>query len=304
MVYRRAPYVGCIFKTTAYNHLLIRPPRPDPEERIKITVGTAPNSKTFLIHRSLICQHSAYFAAALKEGNEKLFIEAESGEFHWPDDDPSEFHRWVRWLYSCKHCRLWEVYDARHVCKEGDELEKDPHTWCAPDVEAEQAFMFGDRVVSPEYCLFALASFIQHVHLADPERIVWAYENAPERSGLRRFAFAWLGWMKFRLDKKTEIGPDEEAAVAAYSGAFATFEGWTSLDPRRYFMEHWKESCSLEINNACKHKRLAKRGGRHEVYPESRRAKLARYRREMAWNGTVSIWVSFDSECLRGKLGL
>jgi hypothetical protein len=245
-----------------------------------------------VIHKDILTRHSEYFKIALKEGYENHFIEARKGEFLFPEDDPEEFHRWVKWLYTCASCRLWDVYDPRHVCKTDDELEMHPLSWCAPDVEPEQAFAFGDRIMCPEYCMFALASFIQHVHLMHPDRILWAYENTPETSTLHRFVHAWIGWMKFRLDKK-EISADERRVVRAFREVFATLEGWTSLDPRKYIMEHWESPCSLELYSACHHKTLAYRSRQQTVHGRAAQKKSrAQKMRKMLWNSSICIWVS------------
>lgn len=257
-------------------------------------MGTAPDRKIFKIPKSLLCRHSDYFRVPLKDGNEDRFVEAEKGEFSWPDDDPEEFHRYVRWMYSCSSCRQGDFYNSVHVCKKDGELKKDPYSWCAPGVEAEQAFVLGDRILSGEYCRYALASFIQHVHRMDPRRLGWVLENTSDRSPLHRFARAWLGWLKFKLDKRL-VSADEDDDAAVYAGLFASFDGWLTTDPRKYLMEHWSEPCSLEPNLACGHKRAHwfwRRTASGQPGQPPGREPRPRSRREMVWEGSLGVWVS------------
>jgi hypothetical protein len=234
----------------------------------------------------------------LKDGNEDRYVEADKGEFSWPDDDPEEFHRYVRWMYSCSSCRQGDSYNSLHVCKKDGELAKDPYSWCAPGVEAELAFVLGDRILSPEYCRFALASFIQHVHRIDPRRIIWVLENTPDRSSLHRFVRAWLGWLKFKLDKRL-VSADEEDDAAVYSELFASFDGWLTTDPRKYLIEHWSEPCSLNPNLFCDHKRAHwfwRRTASGQPGKPPGKEPRPRSRREMAWEGSLGVWVSYQVE--------
>lgn len=222
---------------------------------IKIVVGRPPERTTFVAHKSLLRQHSEYFATALKDGNEDRFIEADRGVFEWPDDDPEQVRRWVRWLYTCRNCQRGDPYNSAHICKSGSELDRDPNSWCAPDVESELAYLLGDRLLSPGYCRFALGFFIQHVHLIEPDRILWAHERLPERSSLRRFVHAWLSWMNYRLDTGMKMTADERAAARALSYGWVAIDGSRTNDPRKYLPEHWSEPCSLHSNRLCNHER-------------------------------------------------
>ncbi|OIW23694.1 hypothetical protein CONLIGDRAFT_649711 [Coniochaeta ligniaria NRRL 30616] len=259
---------------------------------IKVVVGSAPNRTTFKIPKSLLCRHADYFSVALKDGNEDRFVEADKGEFHWPDDDAEEFHRFVRWMYSCSSCRLGDAYNSLHVCKKDGELDADPYSWCHPDVEAEQAFVLGDRILSAEYCRFALGSFIQHVHRIDPRRIIWVLENTADRSSLHRFVRAWLGWLKFKLDKRL-VSADEEDDAAVYSELFVSFDGWLTTDPRKYLMEHWLEPCSLDPNLYCGHKRAhwfwCRTASGMPGCPPPRETR-PRTRGEIIWEGSLGVW--------------
>jgi hypothetical protein len=163
----------------------------------------------------------------------------------------------VRWLYSCSSCRVWGIYSPKHIC------HTDPTSWCADTVEPEQAFIFGDRILCPAYCMSALSSFIQHVHLLPPSRIIWAYENTPDNSTLHRFIAHWLAWTKFRFYKKVPLPaestpepPPETKDYHEYNPIFTTLQGWTSIDPRNYFMAHWSLPCSIPVYARCPHKRV------------------------------------------------
>lgn len=197
----------------------------------------------------------------MNDGNGVRFIEAEKGEFEWPDDDPDVVRHWVRWIYSCSSCRLWKIYDREHDCPHPSphinplDAEEDPASFCGPKVEPEHAYVFGDRILSPEYCRAALAAFIQHIHQMEPERVIWTYENTLERSPLHRFVRNWLAYQKFTLEKATAPREQDVEAIEAYTHIFTTLEGWSSLDPRKLYMEHWYEECSSPVHGPCEHRR-------------------------------------------------
>lgn len=268
------------------------------QQTIKVVVGPAANRKTFKLPKSLLRAHSGYFSAALRDGNEDRFVEAgEGGEFSWPDDDPDEFHRYVRWMYTCSGCRQGDAYSSLHVCcKLKDGVRDDPHSWCGQDVEPEQAFVLGDRILAPEYCRFALASLIQHAQRLGPRRLVWVLENAREGSPLHRFVRAWAGWMKYRLDKRQSTADEADGEeAAAYSELFASFDGWASADPRKYLMEHWLEPCSLDRELSCDHRRphwFWRRTASGQPGSPPGREPRARSRGEVVWAGSLGVWVS------------
>lgn len=265
-------------------------------------MGTLPERKTFIIHKSVLCRHSGYFAIALRDGYEDRYIEADTGVFEWPDDEPEEVHRWMRWLYSCGSCRSWDPYNSSHVCKEDGELDSDPDSWCHLDVEAEQAYLLGDRILCVEYCRFALASFIQHVHMTDPHRIVWTHETLPTSTSLSRFVHAWLGWMKFKLDKRLEMSADEEVRAEAYSEGFVGIDGWNTSDPRKYLIDHWSEPCSRDDRH-CNHKRAGwywrrTPSGMPGMEPRMEPRRVVPYispARKMVCQGSLCLWVSYHA---------
>ncbi|RKU49712.1 hypothetical protein DL546_009874 [Coniochaeta pulveracea] len=241
----------------------------DEGERIKIAVGSGPSKRTFFVHKRLACRHSSYFEVALKEGNETAFVEAATGEFEWREDDAENVHRWIRWLYSCESCKLYDIYDPEHMCPEGND---DPMSWCNVDTHAEEAFILGDRIGCASYCTFALSSFIQHVHLLHPTTVLWAHENTLEHSSLHRFTAHWIAWIKFKVYQKEPPPPPlghgikppgnevpknlEREDCSVYAEVFAHCEGWSSIDPRGYFMAHWSEPCSNVADARCCHKRI------------------------------------------------
>lgn len=166
---------------------------------------------------------------------------------------------------------MYGIYDPRHVCSEDDTVH-DPYSWCNIKVHAEEAFILGDRIGCPAYCTFALSSFIQHVHLLHPATVLWAYENTLEHSSLHRFIAHWIAWIKFKVHKKeplpsafghnikpplNEVPEDLESEdCSVYATVFTHSEGWSSIDPRNYFMAHWSEPCSKTADARCCHRRI------------------------------------------------
>jgi hypothetical protein len=246
----------------------------------------------------MLCQHSGYFATALKDGNEDLFIESSRGVFEWPDDEPEQVRRWMRWLYSCSTCRLDCLFNYDHVCKNDKELDEDPDSWCHPDAEPEQAFLLGDRLLCPAYCRFALGSFVQHVDRMDPYRIVWTHASVPASTSLHRFVHAWLGWMKYRLDKRLNATTEEESKAAAFSERFEHIDGWRTDDPKKFLVYHWSEVCSVS-NQQCDHKRPLwywrhAEDGKPGTEPRTVVRSISRTRQQVC-RGILALWVSGHS---------
>jgi hypothetical protein len=215
--------------------------------RIEIIVGghQAKTTTTFLVHRRLLCEHSDYFKVGLRGGR---FQEAESGVFNLQEDDPEEFHRWVQWLYSCGTCRWWVRWNRQHgCCPDGDGPGE---TWC--QVEAEHAFMAGDRFLCNKYCLYTLSHFIQHAHVTDFDRLGCILENTTKSSALHRFVRHWLAWQKFKAVDEPRAGLD----LGAYPELFSRIEGWSSLDPRKYAIGHWSEDCGANVYSICCHRKF------------------------------------------------
>jgi hypothetical protein len=163
---------------------------------------------------------------------------------------------------------MYGIYDRRHLCPD---TADDPNSWCSVSVHAEEAFILGDRIGCSSYCTFALSHFIQHVHLLHPTTVLWVYENTLEHSSLHRFIAHWIAWIKFKVYKKeplsASIGQDIYLSLndvpedlmaedhSIYANVFALSEGWSSIDPRNYFMAHWSDPCSKTVNARCHHKR-------------------------------------------------
>ena len=64
-----------------------------------ITVQVGAEGKKYFIHQGLICEYSAYFRAALKEGR---FAEGRDGLVKLGDDDSQTFGTFMNWLYTSK----------------------------------------------------------------------------------------------------------------------------------------------------------------------------------------------------------
>jgi hypothetical protein len=95
-----------------------------------------------------------------------------------------------------------------------------------------------------------------------------ALEHTPQHTSLYRFMIHWIAWTKFRVYKKEPL-PTLTRTTAndvtenynakdclEYTNAFASSEGWSSIDQRKYFMAHWTESCSTLVDARCHHRRI------------------------------------------------
>ncbi|KAJ9156051.1 hypothetical protein NKR23_g1286 [Pleurostoma richardsiae] len=197
-------------------------------------VGRGIGRKTFFLHEKLLCQHSRYFKAALYRNR---FTEAENGEFDLSEDDPKDFSRWVRWLYSCPQCKKPPDYFTNHDCR--SKSRKDPARRCSTPCERD--YVLGDRLLSDEYCLFVLANYIQHAEGVSLKRLQWIYDNTPPGSPLLHFTRHWLAWLRFRGSDEA----DRELRRKA-PDLFASITGWTARDPRSFTIEHWYEECGAD----------------------------------------------------------
>ncbi|KAK3956116.1 hypothetical protein QBC32DRAFT_392665 [Pseudoneurospora amorphoporcata] len=129
-------------------------------------------------------------------------------------------------------------------------------------LEAAAAYMFGYRILSREYRLFALAQFIQHVDLLTDgykdELRNLLYEVFPVGSEAHRVLTAWVAWLKYkkRLTPDDQFEPPDERCgftislgpeTAAFWKMFhkvETRKGSEAADPRRYPLFHWEQECS------------------------------------------------------------
>ncbi|KAI5250245.1 hypothetical protein E4T43_00372 [Aureobasidium subglaciale] len=64
----------------------------------QVIVGLAGNSKSFSIHKKLLCDSSTFFNAALNNG----FAETKEQKAILDDEDPAVFRTYALWLYSSK----------------------------------------------------------------------------------------------------------------------------------------------------------------------------------------------------------
>lgn len=236
--------------------------------RIKVTVGTAENQQVFQVNRGLLTHFSGYFKTAL--GGD-YSVEARTGAFNFPEDDPAEFGHFVRWLYTCSSCKWWPDYDPKHKCVRGGAAK----SWC--HAEPERDFVLGDRFLCQGYCVFALAHFVQHAHLAGPDRLAWICENTLPRSALHCFVRHWIAWIKFRA-----VGVKAgQSGVEEYADLFGRVEGWSCVDPRKYALIHWSKECGRNVHATCSHWR--------SIQPRQRRFQ------EPAPSGRLKTWLERGS---------
>ncbi|KAA8636348.1 hypothetical protein SMACR_02714 [Sordaria macrospora] len=139
---------------------------------------------------------------------------------------------------------------------EGDSnAAKDPNA----ALEAAAAYMFGYRILSRAYRLFALAHFIQHVDLLtedyQDELQNLLHEVFPVGSEAHRFLTVWVAWLRWkqRLPNNDEPGDRSRTSgqrsreTDAFFNMFQMMgyrKGSEAADPRRYPLFHWEQECS------------------------------------------------------------
>lgn len=146
--------------------LTYKPPRYLYNQFVHVKVGT--DKKTFIIHKGLLCQKSAYFNAALNGS----FEEALAGEIDLPEEEPEIFEIVYHWLYSDK---LTETEDGRDVT-------------CSSDTLID-LYIFGEKYAMPSLCNKAIDGIIseyEHHHRINVYSITHAYKNTPKLSLLRK----------------------------------------------------------------------------------------------------------------------
>ncbi|KAK3351048.1 hypothetical protein B0H65DRAFT_506537 [Neurospora tetraspora] len=128
-------------------------------------------------------------------------------------------------------------------------------------LEAAAAYMFGYRILSREYRLFALAHFIQHVDVLTDgykdELRNLLYEVFPVGSEAHRFLSAWVAWLRFKKRLPLDDDRFDPSVIDYEEGDLETAAFWKmfdrvgsragSADPRRYPLFHWEQDCSKEM---------------------------------------------------------
>lgn len=183
-----------------------------------------------MIHERLICNYSSYFKIACQSG----FAESLSKQFNLADDDPVAFKLFVHWMYS------WDKEPPIYT----------PATFLADwSLEiAESAWMLADKLIAPEFGKYALAKFVQHVHLITAERLATMYTQTSRDSPLRLFCSRWIAFCrdseKNGISKVLQRDENEELNISVQG---------SSDDPRRYEIGHWYEPCGKSMAPECHH---------------------------------------------------
>lgn len=132
-------------------------------------------------------------------------------------------------------------------------------------LEAAAAYMFGYRILSREYRLFALAHFIQHVEMLtkdyQDELLNLLDEVFPVGSEAHRFLTAWVAWLRWKQRLPSNNDDDEPSNDRAWSSLWSESrkrqqayweifriieyqKGSEAADPRRYPLYHWEQEWS------------------------------------------------------------
>jgi hypothetical protein len=183
-----------------------------------------------MIHRRLICHYSSYFKGACQSG----FAESLSKQFDLADDDPVAFKLFVHWMYS------WDK----------EPLIYNPATSLSDwSLEiAESAWMLADKLIAPEFGKYALAQFVQHVHLMTAERLAAMYTQTSRDSPLRLFCSRWIAFCRgSKINDVSKVLQRNE-----YEELNISIQG-SSDDPRRYEIGHWYEPCGKSMAPECLH---------------------------------------------------
>ncbi|KJX96133.1 hypothetical protein TI39_contig804g00009 [Zymoseptoria brevis] len=133
-------------------------------EIVNIVVGGEGATKTFPLHKGILCHYSGYFDKALNG----TFMEARNKEIILSEEEVDVFEDFVVWLYS------------RATPDGKKSYEKLSHLWA-----------FADRRDVPLLMNQSLDAFRDEVvsHWTNPaSSIRFIYANTTENSGLRRFA--------------------------------------------------------------------------------------------------------------------
>lgn len=164
------------------------------------------------------------------------------------------------------------------------------------------ALVFADRILCAEYYAFVMAQFIQHVHLADCERLACLAgdgDGVGDGNGgeplLRedtpgwRFLRDWRAWMAFLKLYGYKL-EDAEKSASRW--------GWPGQDPRLFEREHWDESCSFAtINNTrCRHAYRRRRIDDRELRLAGRhRRRSIPWWGSQEWRTRVGLWASYPA---------
>ena len=115
---------------------------------ITVNVGTDSAKEMFVIHKELICHHSAFFRTAMQG----TWIEAKRGLVELPDDSPVIFWVFQNWLYS-QQLRLEDSQEQDYLL----------HI---------NMFIFGDKIGVPAFqnaALDRLPGIFSHLAILPPD---------------------------------------------------------------------------------------------------------------------------------------
>lgn len=140
---------------------------------VDVIVGEGAGSKTFKLHKGVLCFYSSYFEKAFKGG----FEEARKGVVELPTEDVDIFERFVLWLYT----RRLDALSAQDLTLYG---------------QLFRLWTFADRRGIPllmNECMNAIRDEVVELWCSPLDMLHFIYANTVPSSGLRRFMIYIIG---------------------------------------------------------------------------------------------------------------
>jgi len=115
---------------------------------VTVRVGATGQAVDFSVHKSVLCQSSPFFEAAV----EKDWQEKKNNLIELPEDEPEVFEEYFAWLYS-----------KSHVSRSG---KSTPINEINADFEhMRKLWMFGDKVLDHDFCDMVVDALISTAKL-------------------------------------------------------------------------------------------------------------------------------------------
>nr|POE99364.1 hypothetical protein CFP56_52757 [Quercus suber] len=142
-----------------------------------VTLVVGEEERKFVVHKDLLCEHSAFFKAALSEP----WKEGQENTVTLPTDDADIFDLYAHWIYH------WKIYSRELTSVSGPDSDE-----CSILVSA---FLFGEKVQDGNFKDATIDALIASVSIPGGDGKRWyptgstiqrAYEGTPDGSPLRR----------------------------------------------------------------------------------------------------------------------
>lgn len=165
--------------------------------KIEIQVGVRPASKSFYVHKGVLCFYSGYFRGALRSD---IWTEAREGILRLGVEEVSTFEKFVYWTYSRRFCN--------------------PTATDTKDIEWRdivKLYIFGDRRNIPllqNEAVNLLRKKIAQLWQLPAFEVDYIYSNTTSGSPLRKFVIEVIGKARnISFDKQTYVGWSSEPLI-------------------------------------------------------------------------------------------